>query len=151
MFRTLSFSFENDFQRLRIELDASNGAMRYRVPESENLDFVQKDDAWKPFEGDVWKLMTSIEALDIENWIGPTGKESFRGKSQACSEAPCIFPESEVKWSLFVEQAKEGKSGDGKRVLEVSGQGSDSYPVNFADLLELFRELLNLPVLLLEL
>lgn len=143
MFKTLSFSFENDFQRFLIELDVSNGAIRYRIPESENVDFVQKSEKWDVYKGDFQKWMDTFESLDIGNWCETS--KSANTTSKVCN----IFPESEVKWSLSIQQLQQ--SQDDNLTAAVSGSGSDSYPVNFTDLLELLKQILNLPVLLLEL
>ncbi len=140
MFKNLSFSFENDFQRLQVELDVSNGAIRYRVPESKNVDFVQKNEKWNVYEGDFQKWAATFESLGIGNWNETSKSANETSKTQG------IFPESEVKWSLSIRQSQ-----DDSDLMEVSGKGSDSYPVNFTDLLELLKQILNLPVFLLEL
>lgn len=143
MFKTLSFSFENDFQRLQVELDVFNGAIHYRVPESKNVDFVQKNEKWNVYEGDFQKWAAAFGSLDIGNW----NETSKSAKSTNKTSKNCnIFPESEVKWSLSIRQSQ-----DDSDPMEVAGKGSDSYPVNFTDLLELLKQILNLPVLLLEL
>jgi len=140
MFKTLSFSFENGFQRLQVELDVSNGAIHYRVPESKNVDFVQKNEKWNVYEGDFQTWAAAFGSLDIGNW-----NETSESTNET-SKTHDIFPESEVKWSLSIRQSQ-----DDSDPMEVAGKGSDSYPVNFTDLLELLKQILNLPVLLLEL
>lgn len=143
MFKALSFSFENDFQRLQVEasLDASTGAVQYRILESENVDFVQKCNAWTVYEGDSKEWMAAFGSLDIGSWGCNDGKN--------ISESRDVFPNSEVKWSLVIRSTCQ--HNDEEDVLKASGKGSDSYPVNFTDFLELLKKLLGLPVFLLEL
>lgn len=141
MSMTLSFSFENDFQRLHVELDSSSGAILYRIPESKDVDFVQKCDAWTAYEGDSKEWIAALGSLDIGSWGCNDGKNM--------NESHDVFPNSEVKWSLVIRSTCQ--HNDEEDVLKASGNGSDSYPVNFTDFLELLKKLLGLPVFLLEL
>lgn len=168
MLENLKFSFENDFQKLCLEVRVSQHSsesknseckkhkIEYRVIGLSNVDFVCASDSWVSFSGDSDKWLERFDLIDIQDW------KSFYDVTNN------PFPDSETKWNLCVEfveedadagtedfkKEKEGKFSINKNEnsrISKSIYGHNLYPTNFDSFLYLLRDLLNIPVLLLEL
>jgi len=168
MLANLEFSFENDFQKLCVEVRVSQSfaecsdkvsrleyqthKIEYKVMSLSNVDFVCASDSWISFSGDSDKWLERFENIGIQEW------NSFYDATNN------PFPDVETKWSLCVEETKEAKEvedfgkgefsfGCKKRDPKTSMTiyGHSLYPVDFDSFLDLLKDLLNIPVLLLEL
>lgn len=147
VFKGFTFSFENDFQKLCIEARFQGGELLYSVPQSVNVDFVPSFDGFKPYAGDSLEWVHAFCDLDFQNW----------GSCDSSASASTGLPH----WSLSIRGVPSSPSSsaccNGKqpkaspqvlsRTLSVC---MDSYPADFVDFLDLLKDLLGVPVLLLE-
>lgn len=180
MSKGFCFSFGNDFQRLCVDAVFCDDTVRYCVSKSVNVDFVPKTQGFVPFKGDAAEWIARFSLLDFGKWgsgevcgssdafggcgsCGGCGSGDVSGSSGGCgssdvcdscggydSSAACPAREADMSegdtcWSFVLL----GESSEGG-ARKFSGD-EDSYPRDFVSFLGLLKELLDVPVLLLEL
>ncbi len=170
MLENLEFSFENDFQKLHLEVKVSHSSLEsskqktghnieYKIINSSGVDFVCAFDrtsdcasdcvseTWISFQGDSAKWLERFDDIDIQEW------NSFY------DTAHNPFSSFETKWSLCIEAEKKEddtslafsktKNENSRKTKTIYGH--NLYPVDFDRFLDLLKDLLQIPVLLLEL
>ena len=134
MLKRFDFSFSNEAQKLHLEAKVSEFDLIYKIHEAEGFDGLKASDEWQIYSSDAVMWLKSFIELRIFNWDSSYSNASI--SDYTLKKAP--------KWQLEVEEDEESN------IPVQHVVGLNSYPYNFPAFLDLIKQLLGLPYLVLE-